>query len=235
VYNVVIFGYDFTHKKSEDFIHILKKNKVNIVAYIAASSKKLNLPEKKYKKQIPQYVIYNPKELCNLYDIPFYQSEHNSDTTIDIIKKTNSNLGIISGARILKEEIIELCEYGIINFHPGKIPEASGLDGLYWSIYKNIKSVVTTHFIDSNIDAGQIIFSEEVKVDIDDRIEDIKNKIYITECKELEKLSILYLSKKTKIKSNVVGNYITANKPMDVEKQLEVLEKFERWKCENSI
>ena len=46
MYNVLIFGYNFPHKKSEDFLKILKKNNINISAYIAADVIKLNLPKK---------------------------------------------------------------------------------------------------------------------------------------------------------------------------------------------
>ena len=46
---------------------------------------------------------------------------------------------------------------GIINFHPGLIPEARGLDTPQWCIYDGIPLGVTSHFIDSKVDAGRII------------------------------------------------------------------------------
>ena len=137
-FKVVVFGYNFLHLKSELFIHILKKNNIKISAYIGASKVKINLSKKTFNKNISQKPIYNPKNLCKLYDIPFFNSVHNSDKTIRIIKEIKANLGIISGARILMSNIINSLKYGIINIHPGKIPDASGLNGLMWSIHKNI-------------------------------------------------------------------------------------------------
>lgn len=230
MYNIAIFGYNFHHKKSEDFLHILKKYNINIVAYIAADSVKLNLPKKVYKKNIPQYCIYHPKELCEIYDIPFFESIHNSEDTIKILEKTNANLGIVSGARILRPDIINSLKYGVVNFHPGKIPDASGLDGLFWSIYKGIKPFVTTHFIDEKVDAGRLISFREVEINKDDRIEDIKLKISISEYKELEDLCKKYLSNQLEITSTMFDNYIEANKPMEPSLQLEVLSKFNLWK-----
>ena len=229
-FKVVVFGYNFPHLKSELFIHILKKYNIEISAYIGANRVKINLPRKIYDKNISQKPIYNPKNLCKLYDIPFFNSVHNSDKTIRIIKETKATLGIVSGARILKSNIINSLKYGIINFHPGKIPDASGLDGLMWSIYKDIKPYVTTHFINSKIDAGKKIFQREVKIDINDRIEDLSYKMTLIEYEQLEKLCKNYLSNNVKISSKKILNYKSANKPMTTKQQIEVLNKFELWK-----
>ena len=230
MYRVIVFGYNFAHKKSEDFLHILEKNSIKIVAFIGANSIKLNANKRIYNKDIPQSVIYHPKQLCKKYGIPFFESVHNSEATKKIIVDAKSNIGIISGARIINSSIIDLFKYGIINFHPGKIPLASGLDGLFWSIYKGIPPYVTTHLIDKKIDAGEIIFSEKVPLKIDDRIEDIRHRISLIENNELEKICDKFLLKNKKIKSKPISDYISANRSMGPNKQREVLKKFEEWK-----
>ena len=53
-----------------------------------------------------------------------------------IVKKYKINIGIISGARIIDKKIIKLFKYGIINLHPGKIPETSGLDSFFGQLKK---------------------------------------------------------------------------------------------------
>ena len=50
----------------------------------------------------------------------------------DIRDRLKAKIALISGARILKKEIIDLFDNGIINFHPGKIPETSGLDSFLY-------------------------------------------------------------------------------------------------------
>jgi methionyl-tRNA formyltransferase len=230
MYKVIIFGYNFKHKKSEDFIHILEKNSIKIVAFIGANKVKLNLNKKIYNKNISQSTIYHPKQLCKKYNIHFFESIHNSENVKRIIINTKANLGIISGARIISNDIIDLFKHGIVNFHPGSIPLASGLDGLFWSIYKGIGPYVTTHLIDKRIDAGKIIFGKKVAISIDDRIEDIQNKILLIENEELEKLCINFLKKDIKIQSKPVDNYISFNGSMCFKKQKIVLNKFEEWK-----
>jgi folate-dependent phosphoribosylglycinamide formyltransferase PurN len=230
MFKVVVFGYNFPHSKCETFIHILKKHNIKVSAYIAANKIKIDLPENVYDKKICQKPIFHPKQLCKFYDIPYYVSVHNSDKTIKILKEKKANLGIVAGARILNFKIIDSFKFGIVNFHPGKIPEASGLDGLMWSIYKNIKPLVTTHFIDNKIDAGKRIFERSIKLAITDRIEDIKYKITLIEYEELEKLCINYLSKNIKIPSKKIIKYKSNNKPMIKEHQIKTIKKFKIWK-----
>lgn len=230
MYRVIIFGYNFPHIKSENFIHILKKNKVKISAFVGANSIEINLPKKIYQKKISQKPIFNPKELCKLYSIPFYEVVHNSSNTLKIIKKTKANLGIVAGARILKSNIINSLKYGIINFHPGKIPEASGLDSLFWSIYKNIDLYVTTHFINTKIDSGCRIFQKKINVNKEDRIEDIKLRLSLAEYDELFKLCKNYLLKNMKIPSKKIVDYKFSNKAMNENYQKKVLKNFESWK-----
>jgi phosphoribosylglycinamide formyltransferase-1 len=230
MFKIIVFGYNFPHTKCETFIHILKKYNIKISAYIGANKIKLNLPKKVYNKNIPLKTIFEPRELCKIYRIPYYVSNHNSEKTIKIIKKRKVDLGIIAGSRILKSNIIDSIKYGIINFHPGKIPNASGLDSLLWSVCKDLKPYVTTHFIDNKIDAGRRIYEREVKLDANDRVEDIKHRINLVVYEELERLCKNHLSKKKKILSKKIINYKSNNKPMTEEQQKKALAKFEKWK-----
>ena len=61
---------------------------------------------------------------------------------------------MIAGARILKRPVIDRFSIGIINFHPGLIPEARGLDALLWSIRGDLPLGVTSHLIDERVDAS---------------------------------------------------------------------------------
>ena len=104
-----------------------------------------------------------------------------------------------------------------------------------WSIYKNIKPYVTTHFINNQIDSGRIIFQQKVKVSLDDRIEDIKLKTSQIEYEQLEKLCKKYWNWK-KLKS-LQKKYLIikiSNKPMKEEYQIKVYNKFDLWKKEIS-
>ena len=56
------------------------------------------------------------------------------DEEFRLIKKHNLDIGIILGARILSKQIIDAFSIGIVNLHPGILPENRGLDNVKWSI-----------------------------------------------------------------------------------------------------
>jgi phosphoribosylglycinamide formyltransferase-1 len=62
---------------------------------------------------------------------------------------------------------------GIINMHPGLLPENRGLDNLKWALIKKIPQGVTSHFIDNKIDKGALIDMQKIKIYKDDTLLDI--------------------------------------------------------------
>ena len=92
------------------------------------------------------------------------------------------------GARILNKNVIDCFSNGIINFHPGVLPENRGLDNLKWAIYNNLPQGVTTHFIDENIDVGYEIYKELLEVDVSDTLFDINSKLFDLQMEQLNKL-----------------------------------------------
>ena len=62
---------------------------------------------------------------------------------------------LITGAGLLPSKIVK--NKKIINCHPGIIPSARGLDSFKWSIYNYIPLGITLHYINEEVDAGQII------------------------------------------------------------------------------
>ena len=79
--------------------------------------------------------LIHPRDLCAKFDYEYIVCPHdNLKEVITFTSLQKSNIGIISGARILKKSIIKIFKYGIINYHPGPLPDTSGLDSLYWMI-----------------------------------------------------------------------------------------------------
>ena len=74
--------------------------------------------------------------------------------------------------------VIESFSKGIVNFHPGLIPEARGLDTPQWCVYDDIPLGITSHFIDSKVDAGLIIETKSLPEYPDDTLVDISVRLY---------------------------------------------------------
>ena len=78
----------------------------------------------------------------------------------------------------MNSSVISAFNIGIINFHPGLIPETRGLDSLLWSIINDIPIGVTSHLIDARIDAGTVLIKDRLKIYKDDTIYDLSERLY---------------------------------------------------------
>ena len=161
-YKVAVFAYDFLHRKTHDLLTSLFISGIKSVLVLCAPKVNLGYEIKKVSTFSQHNYLFTPKELCARFSYDYVQCPHSN---VEEIKKhilnAKSNIGLVSGARILKEDVINCFKYGLINYHPGPLPETSGLNSLYWMIEKNAKPVATAHFIDKRVDAGLLIQEHE--------------------------------------------------------------------------
>jgi phosphoribosylglycinamide formyltransferase 1 len=68
-----------------------------------------------------------------------------------------------------------------INCHPGIIPAMRGLDAIKWAIYDMLPIGITMHYIDKDIDAGEIISVLPTPVYKTDSIESLMRRNYESE------------------------------------------------------
>ncbi len=122
-------------------------------------------------------------------------------------------LGLIAGARILKPRVIEAFPLGIINFHPGLIPQTRGLDAMMWSVHNGIPQAVTAHVIDSRVDAGSILFAEEMPIWSDDTPFDFQERLYEMQLDMIPEA----IERAARGEGTDVGDDTTHNRKMDPE------------------
>lgn len=228
--NILIFSYDGPHKKSEDLFYISQKKNLNIKMVVLNPweylKKKNNF--KGFKSIIDKPSITISKVL-NKLGYNYIICQHSQKEKIkQIIKKNKINLGIIFGARILKKDIIDLFEDGIINYHPGSLPQTSGLDSLYWMIRKKTKPTVTAHFIDGKVDAGFKIFEKKISTNNLDTISNLEKKLYLGQL-ELHKKICNFIINNKSFKIKKIKNY-SKNFPMTVVQKKLSLKTFNDWK-----
>jgi phosphoribosylglycinamide formyltransferase-1 len=175
---IAVFCYNFPHKKTQDILLRLFLDGVKVDCIFSAEPVKLNIPSSMIHTKIKHIAVIHPKKIADRLGIKYYVLPHNSIEVRELIKSNKLDLGIIAGARILKTYIINSFSVGIINFHPGLVPEARGLDAMPWSIYKRIPLGVTAHLIDSHIDAGRIIIKEKIPIYKNDTLLDLSERLY---------------------------------------------------------
>jgi len=219
--NIVLFAYNFPHRKTIDFIDKIYASGFKIALVLAADFINIKSPRSFFSidKNVPSISIQN-KAIQN--SIPLHEVKHNSLESQKLIVKYHINFGIISGARILKKNIIQSVKYGILNFHPGLLPEIRGLDSILWSIYKDHPIGVTAHLINDKIDAGYLVCQHKTDITINDNLQSLYEKNYRLQL-YLIPISLNLVLENQKFQKSKTGLY---NNKMLYKTQLEINEKI---------
>lgn len=174
---VALIAYNFPHLKTQSFLLRMMIEGIIPDVILAADPVTLNVPPSSIKTKIRHQAVINTIDLAYFFKIPFYVVKHNSDFCKGILNEMHIDVAVISGARILKKKVIEAIPNGIINFHPGLIPEARGLDAMLWSIYNDVPLGITSHIIDEDIDAGKILEINKINIYKQDTIFDLSERL----------------------------------------------------------
>jgi len=183
--NIAVFTYNFPHKKTQDFLLRLSTFKHKPKVVFACPPKRLDLPKSLLKDKHEHLDLIQPKILCDLLGIRYMEIPHNDGKVASIIKNSKIDMGIIAGARILEDSLIDSIPNGIINFHPGLIPENRGLNAVKWAIYLDLPQGMTVHKIDEKIDAGTLYKRFIIPVYQEDTLKDINLRVYESQVVEL--------------------------------------------------
>lgn len=119
-------------------------------------------------------------EVANKFNLELYEEENINDQNFsNKIKPLNLDLIMcVNFDQILKKDIINLPTIGCINTHASLLPKYRGRAPLNWAMINGEQySGVTVHFIDEGVDTGDIILQEKIKIDEDDYISDLLNKV----------------------------------------------------------
>ena len=174
----VVFAYNFPHKKTQDFLLRLVLLDWSPRIVLLADPVKLQIPPPAIRVKPRHTGLVHPREVCERFQIPYMVVDHNGPECIEVLRSYKPDIGVVAGARILCREVIRCFSTGIVNFHPGLIPEVRGLDALQWAIYHDLSIVVTSHLIDHRVDAGCIIERMIIDEFPDDTLIDLSLRLY---------------------------------------------------------
>lgn len=117
--------------------------------------------------------------------------EYNLKLIEEFIKRQIDLVVLAGYLKILSEDFIKTFKNRIINIHPSLIPSFCG-DGYYGErVHKAVLDYgckytgATVHFVDEGTDTGPIILQEVVKVEEDDDVDTLKEKVLKIEHKLL--------------------------------------------------
>jgi alpha-ketoglutarate-dependent taurine dioxygenase/folate-dependent phosphoribosylglycinamide formyltransferase PurN len=101
------------------------------------------------------------EELCARHGIPYLKvANHNSAETRNALRASAVSLAVLGDTRILKQEVIDTVPGGIINIHPGLLPEVRGNNPYIWSVIHGLPQGATAHLINAGVDTGPVLLAE---------------------------------------------------------------------------
>ena len=89
------------------------------------------------------------------YNESFYNNYSDNFKKIDIVF-------LIWWPYIIDKMFIKLPSIGVINTHPSLLPYNKGKNYNFWTIVEDTPFGVSLHFVDSNIDSGDILFQKKI-------------------------------------------------------------------------
>jgi methionyl-tRNA formyltransferase len=135
------------------------KNNYEVVGVITAADKPAGRGQKIKYSAVKEFAIRNNLTLLqpsNLKDENFLLE----------LKALNANLQIVVAFRMLPKVVWEMPSFGTFNLHASLLPNYRGAAPINWAIINGeVKTGVTTFFIDDKIDTGAMILNSELAID----------------------------------------------------------------------
>jgi folate-dependent phosphoribosylglycinamide formyltransferase PurN len=101
--------------------------------------------------------------------LPFFKVENfHHAATLDLIRQTNAELGVLYGTNIIRESVFSIPKRGSINLHQGLAPFYRGGPTVFWELFNGERQVgVTVHYVAAEVDTGDIILQKTVPLEYD--------------------------------------------------------------------
>ncbi len=182
---LAIFAYNFPHKKTQDFLLRLFVERADVRLVLAADPVELGIPPSAIRTKIRVGGLTHPRAIAERFGWRYEVVEHNGDLANRLLREQQIDAAIIAGARVLKNPVVSATRLGIVNFHPGIIPQVRGLDAMQWSLHEGHPLGVSAHIIDERVDAGRVLLRREIRLFPDDTLFDVSARLMDTQTEML--------------------------------------------------
>lgn len=145
---------------AEKSLRKLNESDNNIIAVVTNTDKPKGRGMKLFQSPVKQYALEN--------NLKIYQPEkikENNDFIETLRAMKPDFICVVAYGKILPREILEIPKYGCINVHASLLPKYRGAAPIQWSIINGEEITgVTTMYMDTKMDTGDIILEKEVKI-----------------------------------------------------------------------
>ena len=143
--------------------------RINVSFVVSNNPKSLGLKIAK-NENIPAYCWQNILEL--------------EEEVLKLILKYDVKLLVLAGyMRLLSKKFVNsLPSKFIVNIHPSLLPKYKGMNAIQQAIDDCAEYTgVTVHYVDEGMDSGFIIKQESIKINKNDTVETLKNRLQVIE------------------------------------------------------
>lgn len=168
---IVILSWDVSTRKTHEMILGLKGRGYKNLTWLGM--KFVPRPWKPLYQHRPPVLFDIPvEEFCKNHGIEYIPARSYTPL-LDL----NPCLALVSGARILSEEVTARCH--VLNAHPAILPWVRGLDALKWSILKGVPLGVTSYRLNGlDGDTGWLIDQKILKIKPTDTYHSIAYRLF---------------------------------------------------------
>lgn len=180
-------------------IDSVKANKIeNCEIVVVISNKESAFALERARKEGIEAVYVNYKE--------FNSREDYDKRIVDIMKEKGVGLVILAGyLKWITPYFVESFRNRILNIHPSLLPSFKGLEGIEQAFNYGVKVTgVTVHFVDETEDGGAIILQENVRIEEEDTLEKLAEKIHKVEHRLYPEAINLFIKGRLKIEGRKV-------------------------------
>lgn len=176
---------------------------------------------------IPILNKYSSKVHAKKNNIPYINvKKHSSEETKQAIISHNIDYALLMSSNwLIKEPLLSIPGFKIINSHPGMLPKHRGLDSMPWSISIEDPIGISTYFVTRGIDDGPILKFYEIEPKKGDTIGSLSKslKFEVPKClaDTLMKLSAGELSPIEQPDDIMVHRPMSFNELLDAEEKLQ--------------
>jgi methionyl-tRNA formyltransferase len=108
------------------------------------------------------------------HEIPVVRvAKHDSPSLMAVLGDIELDLIVLGGTRVIRGPVLAHPRHGVLNSHPGLLPDCRGSASPAWSVIHDIPIGATTHFCDEDIDTGDVLLRRTLPVHRGDTYEDL--------------------------------------------------------------
>lgn len=162
-------------------LRALVESGYNVVAVVTSPDRPAGRGQKLRSSAVKQYAMEVNGVVNSLTParLPILQPEKLKDEDwLNELASFNADLFIVVAFRMLPKVVWTMPKYGTFNLHASLLPDYRGAAPINWAIINgDIKTGVTTFFIDDKIDCGAIIEQSEVNISNEDDAGTLHDKL----------------------------------------------------------